>query len=88
MSEIITNSTLAILLIGMFVYHVFMVKELNKQIRELVKIQKAKNLTEYSASEKIQENTTEQEPPEFIPSENIDEDIFNKMIERQLDGSR
>jgi len=88
MLEIITISTLAILLITLLVYHVVMVKEYNKQIRELVKINKAKNLTEYAVNDKVKEEVVNTEPPEFVPSESIDEDIFNKMIERQLDGSR
>jgi len=88
MLEIIAISTLAILLIGMFIYHFYMVKELNKQIKELVKLQKAKDLTEYSANEQIKEESEPVQPPEFIPAENIDEDIFQKMIERQLDGTR
>lgn len=88
MLEIITISTLAIILITLLVYHVIIVKEYNKQIRELVKINKAKNLTEYAVNDKVKEEVVNNEPPEFIPSESIDEDIFQKMIERQLDGSR
>jgi len=88
MLEIITISTLAIILITLLVYHVIIVKEYNKQIRELMKINKAKNLTEYAVNDKVKEEVVNNEPPEFIPSESIDEDIFQKMIERQLDGSR
>lgn len=88
MLEIIAISTLAILLIGMFIYHIVIVKEFNSQIRELNKILKAKTLTEYAVSDKVEEEVVEQKPPEFIPAEDIDDSIFQKMIERQLDGSR
>ena len=88
MLEIITISTLAILLIGMFIYHIVLIKEYNSQIRELNKILKAKTLTEYAVSDKVEEEVVEQKPPEYIPAEDIDDSIFQKMIERQLDGSR
>ena len=86
MSEIITISILTILLIIFFIYHVIMIKEQNKQIAELVKINKAQTLTEYAINNKPKKETViQQEPQEFIASDNIDDIMFEKMIERQLE---
>jgi len=86
MSEIITISILTILLIIFFIYHVIMIKEQNKQITELVKINKAQTLTEYAVNNKPKKETViQQEPQEFIASDNIDDIMFEKMIERQLE---
>jgi len=84
MSEIINISILAVLLIGMFVYHIIMVKEFNKQILELTKVNKAKNLTEYTISENIKVEDKEIVPPEFMPAENVADNVFDRMIKRQL----
>lgn len=84
MLEIINVSILAILLIGMFIYHVIMVKELNKQILELTKVHKAKNLTEYAISENIKVEEKELTPPDFLPAENVADNVFDRMIKRQL----
>lgn len=83
MSEIISTSILGLLLIAMFIYHIVVIKEYNKQIIELNKMLKAKDLTEYVISENIKEEEKEVIPPEFVSADNISDDVFDRMIARQ-----
>ena len=75
----------------MFIYHIFIVKEFNKQIRELSKLIRAKDLTEYTISENNKykkENVMEKEViSDLALADDIEPELFDKMISNQRDIS-
>lgn len=82
-SEII----LGIILIVVLVFHIFYVRESNKQIRELSKLIKSKDAIEYVTATKIEENRpTVNEEPELRPVENMSDDQFFDNIKKQLNA--
>lgn len=70
----------------MFIYHIIVVKEYNKQIRELSKLIRAKDLTEYSINENMKEKKdvmSDEIVPDFVPAESVESELFQRMIDRQ-----
>lgn len=80
---IILSVLVIVLLIGFFWY----IREANRQIVNLTRAVIAKSLNEFDEKPKVTELPKKEDTQsEFIPVENLDEDIFNKMIENQLNG--
>ena len=83
----IVDVILALLIVGILIYHFVYVKETNKQMMELTKAVMAKDLTDYTLNKSIEEQeVTETIPNEFVPVEEADERLFDKMIKRQAGG--
>ena len=80
LSEIILGVIILVILIERFLYS----KEMNKQVRELAKLVKAKDTTDYVVAQKIESEEIKEEPlPEYVPLESVDDKQFFEDIKKQ-----
>lgn len=77
---------LAGLMVVMLVYHAWYVRETNKRHKELVKAVMSKNLQEYQATDIMDTESKEVEPPDELPLEELDDSQFTKLIDKQVNG--
>lgn len=81
-----TELILAGLIVVILVYHSWYVRETNKRHKELVKAVMSKNLQEYQATDIMDTESKEVEPPDELPLEELDDSQFTKLIDKQVNG--
>jgi len=73
---------------SILIVHVWMIKANHKKDKEFLKAFMARNLPEFDHSEVLERNkgsTTSTVPEnEFVPSENVSDELFKKAISREL----
>ena len=80
---IILGIIIVSLLVGLFWY----IKEANKQIVNLTRAVIARSLHEFDSKPETKEIIKDEtSAPEFTPIEDVDQETFNKIIEKQLNG--
>lgn len=83
----VTEIVLALLVIGILIYHFVYTKETNKQIMELTKAVMAKDLTDYTINKTVEDQEVVETPePDAVLSDQADERLFDKMIKDQANS--
>lgn len=95
----VTELLLAGLLIAFFVYHLYYVKNSNEQVTHLVKLLKARDLIEYNTTLRAEADTRamknikvtsfnmdEKPLGDLIPMEQVDDRLFDKMVQTYTEG--
>jgi len=74
---VVTEIILGLVIIGLIAMHYQYVKDMNDLIAKLTKAVMAKDLTDFTVSEKIEENKDgEAKKEDFMPLEDIEDDKF------------
>jgi hypothetical protein len=72
---------LGLVILALIVDKILYTKSTQKHIESLTKAVIAKNATDFAVAEKIEnEPDKEEEPPEFKPTENMNDGEFNKYV--------
>lgn len=83
MIEIIALITLGIIAVGTLSLFAFYIQKVTKLVEEMSKLIKSHDLYEYASKPQA---VTEDEVPEFVPAETMEDSLFDKMIKKQLNG--
>lgn len=82
-----TDIILGFVILALLVERYFNAKEMGKQLKDMTRALMAKNATELRDMEmvdKVKVNVTPQRPPDLIPLEQMDDEQFNEMIEKEI----
>jgi len=82
LGEIILGVVIITLIVERFLYS----KEMNRQVRELSKLVKSKDVIEYIATQVRDEPIAQKIESEFVPIENVSDDEFFENIRKQNAG--
>lgn len=82
----IVNIIFGVIIIALIAMHYSYVKDSHELIEKLSKALMAKDLTDFTANQKIEENKeVEETKPEFIPLENVEDDKFLNTIKGEIE---
>lgn len=88
MMELITLGILAGIIVALLAYHVFYVRETNKEKSKLINSIISKNATELrdlELTEKVKPiKAAVDKPPEFVPVSDLNDEQFSEAMEKEI----